>query len=88
MISFGRLRVLHAVATYGSMNAAASVLSVTNSAISQQIAKLERELDQRHVQRTLHHWVLGGIPSSGEPGANVSFVCDFINRERITCPRA
>jgi DNA-binding transcriptional LysR family regulator len=41
MVSFERLRILHAVATYGSVNAAASALHVTNSAVSQQIAKFE-----------------------------------------------
>jgi DNA-binding transcriptional LysR family regulator len=46
MLSFERLRILHAVATYGSVNAAASALHVTNSAVSQQIAKLESELGQ------------------------------------------
>jgi hypothetical protein len=40
------------------VNAAASVLNVTNSAISQQIVKLERELGQRHVQGrfTIGYW--------------------------------
>jgi catechol 2,3-dioxygenase-like lactoylglutathione lyase family enzyme len=32
MFSFERLRILHAVATYGSVNAAASALHATNSA--------------------------------------------------------
>jgi DNA-binding transcriptional LysR family regulator len=46
MINFERLRTLHAVAAHGSVNAAATALHVTNSAISQQIAKLEIELGQ------------------------------------------
>ncbi len=43
MMDLGRLRALHAVATHGSVGAAASVLGFTPSAVSQQIAKLERE---------------------------------------------
>jgi DNA-binding transcriptional LysR family regulator len=43
MMDFGRLRALHAVATHGSVGAAASALGFTPSAVSQQIAKLERE---------------------------------------------
>jgi len=46
MLNFERLRVLHAVAAHGSVNAAAAALHVTNSAVSQQIAKLEDELGQ------------------------------------------
>jgi DNA-binding transcriptional LysR family regulator len=43
MIDLGRLRALHAVARYGSVNRAAEVLGYTPSAVSQQLAKLERE---------------------------------------------
>ncbi|MFG3642589.1 LysR family transcriptional regulator [Micromonospora sp. NPDC047762] len=39
----GRLRALHAVAAFGSISGAASALGYTPSAVSQQIAKLERE---------------------------------------------
>jgi molybdate transport repressor ModE-like protein len=46
MINFERLRCLHAIATHGSVSAAAAALHVTNSAVSQQIAKLEQELAQ------------------------------------------
>ena len=46
MLNLERLRTLHAVAAHGSVNAAATTLHVTNSAISQQIAKLENELGQ------------------------------------------
>ncbi|HEY3505560.1 MAG TPA: LysR family transcriptional regulator [Actinocatenispora sp.] len=42
-----RLRTLHAVATYGSVTAAADTLHVTASAVSQQLGKLERELGQK-----------------------------------------
>lgn len=43
MIDLGRLRALHAVATYGSVGGAAEALGYTPSAVSQQLAKLERE---------------------------------------------
>ena len=43
MLNLERLRILNAVDTYGSVSAAADVLSVTTSAVSQQMAKLERE---------------------------------------------
>jgi len=46
-----RLRVLHAVARHGSISAAASVLHVTTSAVSQQLAKLEREVGQVLTER-------------------------------------
>jgi DNA-binding transcriptional LysR family regulator len=43
MLDLGRLRMLDAVATHGSINAAAEALGYTASAISQQLSKLERE---------------------------------------------
>ncbi|GAA3643829.1 DNA-binding transcriptional LysR family regulator [Lentzea atacamensis] len=43
MLDLGRLKALHAVAAYGTVGAAADVLGYTPSAVSQQIAKLERE---------------------------------------------
>ncbi|MYW65932.1 LysR family transcriptional regulator [Streptomyces sp. SID8379] len=43
MLDLQRLRALHAVSVHGSVGAAASALGYTPSAISQQIAKLERE---------------------------------------------
>jgi DNA-binding transcriptional LysR family regulator len=43
MLDLNRLKALHAVAVYGSVGAAAEALMVTPSAISQQLAKLERE---------------------------------------------
>jgi DNA-binding transcriptional LysR family regulator len=46
MLSLERLRILHAIDAYGSVSAAADVLSVTTSAVSQQMAKLEREIGQ------------------------------------------
>lgn len=47
MLSMERLRVLHAVARYRTLAAAASALHVTPSAVSQAMAKLERETGQR-----------------------------------------
>ncbi|GII93591.1 LysR family transcriptional regulator [Sinosporangium siamense] len=43
MLDLNRLKALHAVSVYGSVGAAAEALMVTPSAISQQLAKLERE---------------------------------------------
>ncbi|MCT4356158.1 LysR substrate-binding domain-containing protein [Streptomyces sp. Je 1-79] len=43
MLDLGRLRALHAVAVHGSVAAAAAALGFSPSAVSQQIAKLERE---------------------------------------------
>ncbi|MGW6914098.1 LysR family transcriptional regulator [Kitasatospora sp. NPDC054939] len=43
MLDLGRLRALHAVAVHGSVGRAAAALGFTPSAVSQQIAKLERE---------------------------------------------
>lgn len=52
MLSLERLRTLHAIDTYGSVSAAADVLSVTTSAVSQQMAKLERETGQALLARS------------------------------------
>lgn len=51
MLDLDRLRALNAVATYGSVSAAADVLHVTTSAVSQQVAKLEREVGQKLLER-------------------------------------
>lgn len=51
MLNLERLRVLHAVCTTGSVRAAAEVLHVTTSAVSQQVARLEREVGQRLLDR-------------------------------------
>ena len=51
MIDVKRLRVLHAVSQHGSFSAAAEALSYTQSAISQQIAALERETGTALVER-------------------------------------
>lgn len=46
MLNLERLRVLHAVFSTGSVSGAADTLHVTTSAVSQQIARLEREIGQ------------------------------------------
>lgn len=51
MISLERLRSLHAVATHGTLHAAAEAMNVTPSAISQQIAKLEDEVGEPLLER-------------------------------------
>lgn len=51
MLNLERLRALHAVATHGSLNAAAHALNVTPSAVSQQIGKLEEEVGERLLER-------------------------------------
>jgi len=51
MIDVKRLRVLHEVAKQGSFSAAADALSYTQSAVSQQIAALERETGTMLVER-------------------------------------
>src|SRR5512139_1546330 len=51
MLDLERLRALRAVAEHGSVSAAAEVLHVTTSAVSQQLAKLERETGQKLLER-------------------------------------
>lgn len=51
MIDVARLRVLHAVATYGTVTHAARVLYLTPSAVSQHLAKLERETGSALVEK-------------------------------------
>ena len=52
MLDVRRMRVLRAVAQHGSFSAAAEALSFTQSAVSQQIAALEREAGTTLVQRS------------------------------------
>lgn len=52
MLDLHRLKALHAVSTYGSVGAAAEALMVTPSAISQQLAKLERETGATLLERS------------------------------------
>lgn len=52
MLDLDRLRALNAVSEYGSVSAAAETLGITTSAVSQQIAKLERETRSRLLERS------------------------------------
>ncbi|NJP52157.1 LysR family transcriptional regulator [Streptomyces sp. SBST2-5] len=47
MLNLERLRTLDALARHGSVSGAAAALHITTSAVSQQLAKLEREAGQR-----------------------------------------
>ncbi|MEU2623801.1 LysR family transcriptional regulator [Streptomyces sp. NPDC007157] len=51
MLNLERLRTLDALARYGSVSGAAEALHVTTSAVSQQMGKLEREVDQQLLAR-------------------------------------
>lgn len=51
MLNLERLRALQAVSAHGSVAAAADALHVTASAISQQLAKLEREVGETLIER-------------------------------------
>jgi DNA-binding transcriptional LysR family regulator len=51
MIDVRRLRVLHHLATYGTVAAAADVLHLTAPAVSQQLAALEREVGMPVVEK-------------------------------------
>jgi DNA-binding transcriptional LysR family regulator len=51
MIELGRLRALRAVARYGTVTAAAQALHCTPSAISQHLAKLDREIGATLVEK-------------------------------------
>src|SRR5829696_5159024 len=52
MLDVRRMRVLREVAARGSFSAAAEALSFTQSAVSQQIAALEREAGTKLVERS------------------------------------
>ncbi|MFI1739951.1 LysR family transcriptional regulator [Streptomyces sioyaensis] len=52
MLNLERLRILQAIATYGSVSGTAEVMHVTTSAISQQIRKFEQETGHQLVKRS------------------------------------
>jgi molybdate transport repressor ModE-like protein len=60
MIDVRRLRVLRALADHGTVAAAAQALHLTPSAVSQQLASLEREVGQPIVERRGRGLVLTG----------------------------
>src|SRR5256885_6580380 len=51
MLDLARLRALRAVATYGTVTAAARVLHITPSAVSQHLTKLDRETGSRLLEK-------------------------------------
>ena len=56
MLDVRRMRVLREVAVQGSFSAAAESLSFTQSAVSQQIAALEREAGAALLERRARGW--------------------------------
>jgi DNA-binding transcriptional LysR family regulator len=50
MLQLERLQALYAVSTFGSVTGAAAALHLTPSAVSQQLAKLQRDVGQRLVE--------------------------------------
>jgi DNA-binding transcriptional LysR family regulator len=50
MLHLERLQALHAVSTFGSVTGAAEALRLTPSAVSQQLGKLQRDVDQRLIE--------------------------------------
>ena len=60
MIDVRRLRVLRALADHGTVAAAAQALHLTPSAVSQQLAALEREVGQPVAERRGRGLVLTG----------------------------
>src|SRR4029079_11314381 len=76
MLDVRRMRVLREVAIRGSFSAAAEALSFTQSAISQQIAALEREAGATLVERSAR-----GVRLS-EPGEAVARHADAILARR------
>ncbi len=68
-ISLAGLRAIDSLATEGSMAAAARALGFTPSAISQQIARLERDLRQVLVE---HHGRVATLSAAGRVVADVA----------------
>lgn len=77
MIDMQRLRVLREVAEHGSFSKAAAALLLTPSAVSQQIAALERSLGTAVVQRSARGTVLT------EPGQMLVETADVIIAELL-----
>ena len=64
MLDTARMFTLRTVAAHGSITAAASALGYTTSAVSQQIAKLEKEAGQPLLERHARGIVLTEAGSS------------------------
>src|ERR671937_870080 len=73
MLDVRRMRVLREVATQGSFSAAAEALSYTQSAVSQQIAALEREAGTKLVERSARGIRLTDAGSAIVPQAIANF---------------
>ena len=82
MIDLGRLRALHAVAQYGSVNRAAEVLGYTPSAVSQQLAKLERETRTTLVERQGRGIVL--TDAARELASTASRILELVEDAELT----
>ncbi|MEV5966642.1 LysR family transcriptional regulator [Kribbella sp. NPDC051952] len=82
MIDLGRLRALHAVAQYGSVNRAAEVLGYTPSAVSQQLAKLERETHTTLVERQGRGIVL--TDAARQLAATASRILELVEDAELT----
>ena len=52
MLDIRRLRLLHALATYGTVAAAGQALHLSGPAVSQQLAALERDTGMHLVERS------------------------------------
>jgi DNA-binding transcriptional LysR family regulator len=82
MIDLGRLWALHAVALYGSVNRAAEALGYTPSAVSQQLAKLERETRTVLVERRGRGIVL--TDAAHQLAATASRVLELVEDAELT----
>ena len=69
MLHFERLQALNAVSTFGSVTGAAAALHLTPSAVSQQLAKLQRDVGQRLIEPHGRGVRLTRRCSAGEAGA-------------------
>ncbi|MCU7823945.1 LysR family transcriptional regulator [Kitasatospora sp. DSM 101779] len=92
MIDVQRLRVLQAVAEHGSFNRAAAALLITPSAVSQQIAALERGLGTLVVERSTRGAVLTAagrlmVEAAGAIGAELRYAREQIDRLAAPRPR-
>lgn len=78
MLDVKRMRVLREVAAHGSFSAAAEALAYTQSAVSQQIAALEREAGTRLVDRSARGVTLteAGTALVGHADAIISRLAD------------
>ena len=82
MIDLGRLRALHAVAVYGSVGSAAEALGYTPSAVSQQLAKLERETRTILIERRGRGIVL--TDAAQQLAATASQVLQLVEDAEVT----